>query len=579
MPLLPEQKNGNTNKRLGALLLFFLVVLIYIPSFLNGFIWDDDFYVTDNTTLTSVDGLKRIWAEPGATDQYYPLVFTSFWVEHHIFGPWPFVYHFDNVILHAISAVMLWFIMIRLGIPWAWAVAAIFALHPVSVESVSWVSERKNVLSLFFACLSLLLYLRLYFTSTGSRVFPQPIAVQSRLYLTALFFFACALLSKTVACVLPVVFLIILWWKQCRVSIKNIAAVLPFFVLGGIAAAMTMCVEKTHVGAHGLEWSFSAVERCLIAGRALWFYVGKIVWPTNNIFIYPRWDIDASQWWQYLFPALFLMLLFFLWAMRKRWSRGPLAAMLIFGVLLLPALGFVNFFPMLYSFVADHFQYFAQIALIALLVACVHRLYQKAHLPKAYVQVVFLLLLVLLGCRTLAEQKKYKNSEMLWLDTIAKNDTCWMAFNNLGTIRHYEKKYDEAQTYLARALQLNPSKWYIYSNMGNLYRNWGKPDKATDYYNKAIDFGPDALHIHVHLAEVYLKEKNYDKAIEHYLFLTHFHSRSPELFFRLGDAYYRSGDMKKAAAAFRQSLSLYPENLKAATMLQHIRQSRTPIQD
>ena len=341
-----------------------------MPALRGGFNWDDDAYVTNNLTLRSVHGLSQIWGQLTATPQYYPLVFTSFWLEYHLWGLNPLGYHVVNVLLHALAAMLLWRVLVRLQLPGAWLAAGIFALHPVAVESVAWVTERKNVLSAVFYFAAALAYLRWRddgTTTTGLRATSSWRSLV--LYLLSLALFICALFSKTVTASLPAALLLVIWWKHGRIAGRDVWPLLPFFVAGAALGLVTSWLERTHVGANGPEWALSFFDRCLIAGRALWFYAGKLFWPANLTFIYPRWQIDPGIWWQWLFPAAAIALVMILWSLRGRIGRGPLVAVLFFAGTLLPALGFANVYPMRYSFVADHFQYLASVGLIVLAAA------------------------------------------------------------------------------------------------------------------------------------------------------------------------------------------------------------------
>ncbi len=274
-----------------ALVLAIVTFLAYQPTWHAGFIWDDDSYVTENRALRSLAGLGRIWGEPGTTAQYYPLVFTTFWAEHHLWELQPLGYHLDNILLHALNAVLLWLVLRRLEIPGAWLAAMLWALHPVSVESVAWITERKNVLSGLFYFLAVLAYLR--FRPLRDRGAAR--ACDWRYYPLVLVLFLCALLSKTVTSSLPAVLLLLVWWKTGRVGRRDILVLAPLFVMGVASGFMTTWMEKHYVGASGAEWALSFVRRCLVAGRALWFYAGKLFWPRHFTFIYPRWEIDARR--------------------------------------------------------------------------------------------------------------------------------------------------------------------------------------------------------------------------------------------------------------------------------------------
>jgi hypothetical protein len=249
------------SKGLWAGVLFIMIALAYIPAMRGGFIWDDDSYVTLNPTLKTVDGLRKIWFDPAATPQYYPLVFTSFWAQYQLWETKPFFYHFVNVLLHALNAVLLWRILLRLRVNGAWMAAAIFALHPVHLESVGWITERKNVLSGFFYLYALLIYLRFSLLDDHLSSNPavaglnlQASAIQSRspgLFLIVMGLFACALLSKTVTCTLPAVILLLLWWKRGRVRWRDVWPLIPLFILGAGFATVTMGI----LGCRALPYS------------------------------------------------------------------------------------------------------------------------------------------------------------------------------------------------------------------------------------------------------------------------------------------------------------------------------------
>ncbi|MEE9296435.1 MAG: O-GlcNAc transferase, partial [Phycisphaerae bacterium] len=412
------------------------VVVAYIPALLGGFVWDDNAYVTENRTLESLSGLWRIWFEFGATPQYYPLVHTTFWIERHLWGLHPFGYHTVNVLLHAFNAVLVFAVLRRLNVRGAWVAAMIFALHPVHVESVAWITERKNVLSGAFYLSAMLAYLRYveldHAAGEASR--------RRRCYVAALVLFVCALLSKTVTASLPAAILLILWWKRGRLRGRDLQPLIPMFIAGAILGLVTVWMELYNLrgtgrGAQGPEWDLSWVERCLVAGRAFWFYVGKLVWPTGLTFVYPRWPIDAGVWWQYLYPLAAVVVVGLLWSRRGRIGRAPVAATLFFAGTLTPALGFFNVYPFRYSFVADHFLYLGSLGLIVLFAAAVTALVERMteHLRSAR-HGLAAALFTILAVMVWNESHKYEDLEALWLDTLAKNPECWMAHNNLGNV-------------------------------------------------------------------------------------------------------------------------------------------------
>src|SRR5262245_5226480 len=343
-----------------AVALMLMVAAVYIPAGECKFIWDDDEYVVKQPVVHDIRGLEKIWFDVTATPQYYPLVFTSFWAEFRAGELRPSLYHWDNIVLHGLNAVLLWGILRRLRVPGSWFAAAIFAVHPVHVESVAWITERKNVLSGFFYLSALLAYLHFRPLEPGNG------KGHWAWYALAVSLFVCALLSKTITCSLPAALFLLIWWKRGRVTWRDALPLVPLFIVGLWFGLLTVWLEKYHVRAEGKDWHLSFIDRCLIASRALWFYAGKLLWPADLTFIYPRWKIDPHAWWQYAYPLAFLGLVGALRQARHQIGRGPLVAVLYFAGTLVPALGFFDVYPMRFSFVANHFQYLASIGVIAL---------------------------------------------------------------------------------------------------------------------------------------------------------------------------------------------------------------------
>jgi protein O-mannosyl-transferase len=316
-----------------ALGLLVALLIVYWPALNGQPVWDDNHHLTA-PDLQSWAGLGRIWWDLKATQQYYPLTHSVFWIERRLWGDWYIGYHIANICLHTLSAFPLVRILRALEFPGAWLAAALWAAHPVQVESLAWMSELKNCLSGVFYFSAALIYLRFDRERTA------------KLWLTALGLFALGLLSKSVIATLPGALLLIIWWRRGRVSWKqDVLPLIPFFAVGAGYGALTSWVEKTYIGAQGSEFHLSLIERCLVAGHAFWFYLGKLAWPADLIFIYPHWNISAAAPVQYIWPVATLAVAGILIVMRKQWGSGPLVAMLSFAGTLFPALGFVDVFP------------------------------------------------------------------------------------------------------------------------------------------------------------------------------------------------------------------------------------------
>jgi tetratricopeptide (TPR) repeat protein len=299
------------------------------------------------------------------------------------------------------------------------------------------------------------------------------------------------MLSKTATCTLPPALLLVLWWKQKRIRWSDVRALAPLFVIAIVLGVITIRMEKAHVGAAGEDWDLSVVERCLVAGRILWFYAGKLLWPTQLTLIYPRWQIDAGAWLQYLFPIAALLVLIALWLGRARLGRGPLVAVLFFAGTLVPVLGFFNVYMMRFSFVADHFQYLASVGIIALAVAAAHRVAHRfGPTGKRGAAVVLAGVLGTLGALTWQQVHVYADLETLWRDTLRKNPHAWMAHNNLAIVLQGQGRLDEAIAHFQKALKIKPDHANAHSNLGAALGSRGRLDEAIAHFRQALLIDP-----------------------------------------------------------------------------------------
>ncbi len=456
-----------------GLLVFATVIVAYLPALSGGFIWDDFGHVT-RADLRDFAGLGRIWFEFGATQQYYPVLHTAFWFEHRIWGDSAFAYHLLNVLLHATGACLFGRLLQRLALPGAWLAALLFALHPVCVESVAWISEQKNTLSIVLYLAAALAYLRFDLSRR-----PAHYAIASGLFFLAL-------LTKTVTATLPAALLVVFWWQRGRLDWRREVQPLSLWFAFGVGAGLvTAHFESAFIGARGSDFDLTAVERFLLAGRVFWFYLGKLAWPAELIFIYPRWTVDAAELWQWLFPlgavALLGALLVLAW---KRGLRGPLAVLLLFGGTLFPVLGFVEVFPFLFSYVADHFQYHASLAIFAL--AGMGLAYVHARLPRRAAWAGGVALLLTLAALTWMQSRMYRDVLTLYRTTLAQNPACWMAHQNLALALTESGRTEEALAHLEAALRLKPDHAPAENNLGDNLLRLGRPAAALPHLERAV---------------------------------------------------------------------------------------------
>ena len=559
---------------LGPVLLVLATVVAYGPALPGDVLWDDDQYVSANPLLTAPDGLWRIWTHPRESPQYYPLVFTTFWLEARLWGLSTFGLHLVNVLLHAANALLLWRLLRRLGVPGAWLAGAVFALHPVHVESVAWITERKNVLSGLFYLLSAGAYLRWLKASHPAWRAAPPGSTRSGAgwYGLALVGFAAALLSKTVTCTLPAMLLLVQVWKQPRVGRRDVRALAPLFALGLAAGLATVLIETHSVGAMGEEWTLSWVQRGLLANRVLWFYVGKLLWPSHLAFNYERWVMDTSAWRTYAATVVTAAAGLMLWWWRRRIGKGPLVALSAFVVGVGPVLGFFNVYYFRYSYVADHFQYHASMALLALVCAGLTMLAARQTSPasRAEERTVRVLAVLPLVCGVLTYRQAglYTDIETLWRRTIRQNPASVLARHNLALQLAKGHEDDphaaaEAETLFREVLEINPRTVDAYVNLGTLASRRGQHAEAIAHYRAALSLDPACATALYSLGRELERTGDLDGAIQAYEKCLAGDASCVPAHNSLGRIYRARGERPRAWAHFEAAVQADPGNAPA----------------
>lgn len=492
-----ERLSGRT----GLLLLLLLGVAAHALSLTCGWIWDDDSYVTANKVVQSSHGWLTLW-DPGSTPQYYPLVFLGFWIEHAVVGLEPFWYHLVNVLMHAGSAALLCTILRSLRVPHPFWIAALFAVHPMGVESVAWVTERKNVQSMLFALLSMRAFLEADQRQEGQGPGLRPWCVSFTC-------FVAALLSKTTAIFVAPCLVLALLWRGRRIDGGNALRLAPYFIVGAALGLFTAYMEKVHVGASGQDFALGFLDRMQLAGRVVVFYMTTFALPIEQVFIYPRFDIDiahAASW----IPTALCAAAFVACVARWKQNRAPLLVALWIGAALFPALGFFDVWPFRYSFVADHFAYAAMPAFSLVIVALIARL--VSFVPKPQHLGAATGVLVVAGCIALSVKAtpKYESEETLWRATFEQNPTAWIAANNIASIKlreagalvasgesaGVEPLAREALAFATAAGELNPREFTNAVNRSEAYRLLGAREDALREIEHAAQLAPRLFDVH-----------------------------------------------------------------------------------
>lgn len=520
---------------------FAATVAAYFPVLSAGFVWNDADYVT-RPDLQPWSGLWNIWFRVGATEQYYPLLHSAFWLEHRLWGDSTLGYHLLNVLLHATAACLFAFTLREVWRPKApgaeWIAALLFALHPVCVESVAWVSEEKNTLCIVFYLLAALFYLR----------WKRP---DARTYALATGCFALAVLTKSVAATLPAALLVLAWWRRGRVSWRDdVVPVLPWFALSILTGCITGWVEHAYVaGSNDAGFALSFGARCLVAGRAAVFYLWKLVWPHPLVFFYPRWVIDTGSVFQWLFPLAVLGALAGLWLLRRR-SRAPLAVGLYFVGTLFPVLGFLSVYAFRFSFVADHFQYLAALGPIAALAAVLPL--RVGRVPRAaYVA----LPLCLLGLMTFRQTAEYHDVETFYRATLARNPDAWIAHNNLGEFLLNHNRTREAQAEFKAALRIRPAYPEAESNLGLALIRRGQIDEGIAHYRTAIRLDPRCAEAYANLGDALLVKGNMPEAVAAMEQALRLEPVMPPILSKLGPCLFQLGRGEEAIPFYQRALA------------------------
>lgn len=562
--------SARTRRWVQVALLAVLVGTAYAPALKGGFIWDDDAFLTRNVLIRAPDGLRRFWLTREATD-YWPMTSTTMWVEWRLWGMDARGYHATNVALHFVEVLLLWSVLRRLGVPGAFLGAALFAVHPVNAESVTWITQRKNLMAMLFYLAS-----ARFFLEAEERRPAGPRAAAGWLS-ASLAAFALAMLSKGSAAMLPVVLAgaIAVRRRPTRADALRLA---PFFLVAALLAAVD--VVFAHPGVGPPIRTAGLGERALGAGAAVLFYLSKAVLPIGLNFIYPLWKIDPAGllWWLPLAGCAGLTAI--LWLGRRRGARPALLAWGYFAVSLAPVMGFTDVYFMRYSLVSDHYQHLALVGIAALGgAACAAwgaRWRERGALrivPAATAAAA----LALLTAAARAECAAYSDLERLYLRTVARNPRAWMAENNLGDLllKKIPPNPEQALPHLEAAARMRPDDPLPRRNLGRAHEllgdqrlREGRPEEAGAQYEAALSLDPGLARAHNNLGNLRFGEGRIGDAIDQYEAARRADPGYAEAENNLGVALLAQGRGSEAAPHFEAALKLRPDFSQARANLE-----------
>ena len=561
-----------------------MIAVSYFPALLGGFVWDDIVYVVEEPAVHAWSGLWNIWFSPADIEEeghYWPITYTTFWLEHKLWGLAPVGFHLVNVLLYMVNVLLLWALLRRLAVPGAWAVAAVFAVHPMHVESVAWIMGRKDLLSGLFSMAAALCWIRSMegagggwpdsrdppvrgrYLSSRSSSWRWPLdlipAPRPGLYLAALGLFAAAMLSKLVAVTLPVAFAICIWWKRGRVTWLDVSRIAPFFL---VALFIAVADLSYYASRQQTDLDYGFAERALIAARALWFYVGKLVWPTDLAVVYPMWDIDAVDplAWSYLVAAVAAAAL--LWYGRHRLGRGPVAGALFFAVTLSPVLGFVYYNYMLYAFVADRYAYLAGIGVISIVIgAAVHGAGKLPNLLKVGATGVFVALLAIFGRLTWEQAGIYRDEISFYTHIVSLNPEARFVQRNLAKALNDAGRPAEALAASRIAVEQAPGSVRSHNTHGAVLLALNRCDEAEESFRRVLELNSGYKHALNNLAKTRWCQGRFVESIAWHRKALDVDAEYAAAHLGLGRTLFRLGRYKQAEESLAKAVSLRPNTL------------------
>ncbi|HEY2827902.1 MAG TPA: tetratricopeptide repeat protein [Pirellulales bacterium] len=568
-----RQVQAQTLRRslIGIVILIAAVLWAYWPARSGGFVLDDDLLLTHNSLIKAPDGLYRFWFTKQALD-YWPVSNTTLWLEWRLWGMNPTGYHVTNLLLHIANALLLWLVLRKLAIPGAWLAALLFVVHPVNVESVAWIAQRKNVLAMFFFLLSILWWLKeddrretqskgrdLRERDTGSISF-------GIWYWLSLAAFILAMLSKGSVAILPIVLLLIVWWQWKRITWRDFLRAAPF-----LAVASVLTVVDMHFQAEGPGNAIrdvTALQRLLGAGAVIWFYLGKALVPLRLTFVYPQWDIQSAKffWWLPLLASIAATILL-VWKVKSvssTWWRPAWFAWAFFMVALVPVMGFVDVGYMRHSLVADHYQYIAMIAVAVLAAAAICSGWKK--LPEAVRPATGLAVTAVVVALTIMVRQQsslYASALALYQNAVDNNPASGLAHNNLGDALTQANRPQEAIVEFEKTVELMPDSAKAHNNLAMRLADVGRLSDAIDHYQQALRLQPKHPDAENNYAMALATSGRLLEAQSHFEFVLECEPNFAEAHNNFGSLLLQMGQLEHAVAQFQLALKLKPDYLEA----------------
>jgi protein O-mannosyl-transferase len=561
----------------GAALIAIAAFIAYLPSINGGFVWDDDLLLTNNYLIKAPDGLHRFWCTTEAKD-YWPATNTTFWLEWRLWGMNSTGYHVSNLILHIAEALLVWIVLRKLSIPGAFLAAMFFAVHPVNVESVAWIAQRKNTMAMLFLLLSVLWYLKAVMPTASAGMAPaprptfgrRPLAAKQNTahcplstahnlhwYWLSLAAFALSMLGKGSVAVLPALLLGIVWWLR-PLTRWDLVRTAPFFLVAAVLSGVNVWFQ-THGTGEVIRIATFA-QRLLGAGCAVWFYLYKALLPIDLAPIYRQWHIETGNllWWLPLLAAVIVTAV--LWLYRESWARPLLFAWGFFCVALLPVLGFTDVLFMRYSLVADRYQHIAIIGVIALVTAGISAWLKRPRDAIQWVAIVLIIAAVVtLTFLTWRQNGNYRDEIALYKATLDNNPDSWIAHYTLAFALVQTGEPEETIKQFEKALLLHPDFPEAHNGLGAMLTRTGRPGEAIEHFRQALQSRPYYVEARINLGAALVQTGRAQEAIEQYEQVLRLRPDDDRACYNIANALAQANRLPEAIDYFKQSLRLKPD--------------------
>ena len=529
------------------------------PALRGDWVWDDTIEVVENPLLRDGPGLWNIWFNPHGLFDYYPVKSSVQWLQWQLWGTNPFGYHLTSLGLHLAGALLFWRVLRKLGVRWAWLGGLLFAVHPLTVESVAWVSELKNTLALPPLLAAFSCYL------------DYDARQRTRNLVGAALLFLIAMLCKTSAVMFPVTLLLYAWWKRGRIGLADWKASAPFFAISLVLGLVTVWFQHhrafgtaaAELDALGGVWS-----RLAVAGPALFFYFARSVLPVNLAPIYPQWPVAPPTAVQFLPWAGLAVALLWCWRCRGTWGRHALFGCGWFVLHLAPFLGFTTMALHRFTWVSDHLVYVPLLGLVGLAAAAAGTAWgHNGPAPRCWAVGAALALGAGLAWSSHLYAATFRNEETLWTCTVRRNPLAWYAHYNLGQVLFKQRRLHEAILHFRRAAEIRPNFADAQCSLGIALLYADRSAEAIQHLEAALRARPDLAEAHGALANVLAAGGRLDEAQAHYAAAARSKPTDADLQFNWGNALLQAGRSAEAADHLREAVRLNPADAQARAAL------------